>query len=66
MCHASKERVLMFGTDQRITRSRNGFIERPNTWLHPNASRKRLIFLLHRGWHSASFAAPHKILALSG
>jgi hypothetical protein len=52
MCHARKERVLLFGTDQRITSgpaANNGCIERPDTWLHPNRSRKRPIFLLPRG-----------------
>src|SRR5229473_7344297 len=27
----------------------NGRIQRPNTWLHPNASQKGQILLLHRG-----------------
>ena len=51
MCHASKERVRLIGTDQRITSgpAANGCIQRPNTWLHPNDSRKGLTLLLHRG-----------------
>src|SRR5262245_33512314 len=35
--------------DHIRARSQSGCIQRPNTWLHPNASRKRPIFLLHRG-----------------
>jgi hypothetical protein len=43
---ARKERVLLIGTDQRITssaRSHNGCIQRPNACQHPNVSRKRQI-----------------------
>ena len=51
MGHAILERVLLFGTrsaDYIRASGHNGRINRPNTWLHPNAS---LIvrFLLHRG-----------------
>src|SRR5450759_1118750 len=52
MCHARKERVLLFGTrsaDYIRASSHNGCIQRPNTWLHPNASLKCQIFPLHRG-----------------
>ena len=52
MCHARKERVLLFGTrsaDYIRASSHNGCIQRPNTWLHPNASLKCPIFPLHRG-----------------
>src|SRR5665648_1218096 len=51
-CHARKERVLVFGTrsaDYIRASSHNGCIQRPNTWLHPNASLKCPIFPLHRG-----------------
>src|ERR1019366_3523609 len=50
-CHARKERVLLFGTrsaDYIRASSHNGCIQRPNTWLHPNASLKCQIFPLHR------------------
>src|ERR1019366_4770257 len=50
-CHARKERVLLFGTrsaDYIRASSHNGCIQRPNTWLHPNASLKCQIFSLHR------------------
>ena len=49
MCHASKERELMFGTrsaDYIRASGHNGCINRPNTWLHPNASLKCPIFSL--------------------
>src|SRR5580704_10241666 len=57
---ARKERVLLFGTDQRITSgpaataaaSHGGkppSENRPDTWLHPNASQRSQIFPLHRG-----------------
>ena len=52
MGHATLERVLLFGTrsaDYIRASSQNGCIQRPNTWLHPNDSRKRQILLLHRG-----------------
>ena len=59
LCHARKERVLLFGTrsaDYIRASSHNGCIQRPNTWLHPNASLKCSIFPLHRTsavhtWH---------------
>jgi hypothetical protein len=35
--------------DHIRARSQNGCIQRPDTWLHPNDSRKRQILLLHRG-----------------
>jgi hypothetical protein len=50
-CHARKERVLLFGArsaDYIRASSHNGCIQRPNTWLHPNASLKCQIFPLHR------------------
>jgi len=52
MCHARKERVRMFGTRSANyirASSHNGCIQRPNTWLHPNASLKCQIFPLHCG-----------------
>src|ERR1022692_2597481 len=51
-CHAILERVRLFGTrsaDYIRASSHNGCIQRPNTWLHPNASLKCQIFSLHRG-----------------
>ncbi len=51
-CHARKERVLLFGTrsaDYIRASGHSGCIQRPNTWLHPNASLKCPIFPLHRG-----------------
>ena len=51
-CHARKERERLFGTrsaDYIRASSHNGCIQRPNTWLHPNASLKCPIFPLHRG-----------------
>src|ERR1035437_3503108 len=51
-CHARKERVLLFGTrsaDYIRASGQSGRIQRPNTWLHPNASLKCQIFPLHRG-----------------
>ena len=51
-CHARQERVLLFGTrsaDYIRASGHNGCINRPNTWLHPNASLKCPIFPLHRG-----------------
>jgi hypothetical protein len=50
-CHARKERVLLFGTRSahHIKASgQSGCIQRPNTWLHPNASLKRQIPLAPR------------------
>src|SRR5450759_3628127 len=52
MCHARKERVLLFGTrsaDYIRASGQSGRIQRPNTWLHPNASLRCPIFPLHRG-----------------
>ena len=52
MCHARKERERLFGTrsaDYIRASSHNGCIQRPNTWLHPNASLKCPTFPLHRG-----------------
>src|ERR1035441_8700399 len=52
MCHARKERVLLFGTrsaDYIRASGQIGRIQRPNTWLHPNSSLKGQIFPLHRG-----------------
>ena len=43
--------MLLFGTrsaDYIRASSHNGCIQRPNTWLHPNASLKCPIFPLHR------------------
>src|SRR5450759_4098439 len=51
-CHARKERVLLVGTrsaDHIRASGQSGRIQRPNTWLHPNASLKCPIFPLHRG-----------------
>ena len=51
-CHAILERVRLFGTrsaDYIRASSHNGCIQRPNTWLHPNASLICQIFPLHRG-----------------
>ena len=51
-CHAILERVRLFGTrsaDYIRASSHNGCIQRPNTWLHPNASLKFPIYPLHRG-----------------
>src|SRR6202048_236760 len=44
----------------------NGCTQRPDTWLHPNASRKsQILFPCTAGavhtWHLASFTAVHKI-----
>ena len=50
-CHARKECVLLFGTrsaDYIRASGHSGRIQRPNTWLHPNASPKCQIFPLHR------------------
>src|SRR5271169_2326281 len=51
LCHARKERVLLFGTrsaDYIRASGHSGRIQRPNTWLHPNASLKCPILPLHR------------------
>jgi hypothetical protein len=51
-CDARKERVLLVGTrsaDHIRASGQSGCIQRPDTWLHPNASLKRQIFPLHRG-----------------
>src|SRR4051794_12519714 len=40
-CHARKERVLLLGTrsaDHIRASGQSGCIQRPDTWLHPNAS----------------------------
>jgi hypothetical protein len=50
-CHAIDKRVLLIGTrsaDYIRASSQSGCIERPNTWLHPNAS-LNVRFLLQRG-----------------
>jgi len=50
-CHARKERVLLFGTrsaDHIKASGQSGCIQRPDTWLHPNASLKRQIPLAPR------------------
>jgi hypothetical protein len=44
--------------------SQDGCIQRPDTWLHPNASRKRQILLLHRG--RRRFAAVQQYGAMRG
>jgi hypothetical protein len=48
-----EQRARAFGWDRSADHirasSQNGCIQRPDTWLHPNASRKRQILLLHRG-----------------
>ena len=52
MGHATLERELLIGTrlaDYIRASGHNGCINRPNTWLHPNASLKCPIFPLHRG-----------------
>ena len=49
MGHATLERVLLIGTrlaDYIRASGHNGCINRPNTWLHPNASLKCPIFSL--------------------
>src|SRR5215467_5247110 len=50
-CHARKERVLLVGTrsaNHIRASSHSGCTQRPDTWLHPNAS-QNVRFLLHRG-----------------
>src|SRR5258708_3237618 len=52
MCHASKERVLLFGTDQRITSGPAATTAAFKGRIHGctrTISRKRQILLLHRG-----------------
>ena len=49
--HARKERVLLVGTrsaNHIRASSHSGCTQRPDTWLHPNAS-QNVRFLLHRG-----------------
>jgi len=51
-CHAILERVRLFGTrsaDYIRASGQSGRTQRPNTWLHPNASLNCPIFPLHRG-----------------
>src|SRR5262245_38307070 len=50
-CHARKERALLVGTrsaNHIRAGGHSGCTQRPNTWLHPNASRKRQIPLASR------------------
>jgi hypothetical protein len=50
-CHARKERVFLVGTrsaDHIRASGHSGCIQRPDTWLHPNASLKRQIPLASR------------------
>jgi hypothetical protein len=50
-CHARKERVFLVGTrsaDHIRASGQSGCIQRPDTWLHPNASQKRQIPLAPR------------------
>jgi hypothetical protein len=50
-CHARRERVLLSGTrsaDHIKASGQSGCIQRPDTWLHPNASLKRQIPLAPR------------------
>jgi hypothetical protein len=50
-CHARKERVFLVGTrsaDHIRASGQSGCIQRPDTWLHPNASLKRQIPLAPR------------------
>ena len=50
-CHARKERVLLVGTrsaNHIRASGHSGCTQRPDTWLHPNASRKRQIPLASR------------------
>src|SRR5882757_8111612 len=50
-CHARKERVFLVGTrsaDHIRASGHSGRIQRPDTWLHPNASLKRQIPLAPR------------------
>jgi len=65
MCHARKERVLLFGTrpaDHIRAGSHSGCIQRPNTWLHPNASLKCPTFPLHRGRRPYMAQSGHSLL----
>ena len=50
-CHARKERVFLVGTrsaDHIRASGHSGCIQRPDTWLHPNASLKCQIPLAPR------------------
>src|SRR5882757_8721852 len=50
-CHARKERVFLVGTrsaDHIRASGHSGCIQRPDTWLHPNASLKSQIPLAPR------------------
>src|SRR5258708_36722818 len=50
-CHARKERVFLLGTrsaDHIRASGHSGCIQRPDTWLHPNASPKCQIPLAPR------------------
>src|SRR6187399_1043878 len=50
-CHARKERVFLIGTrsaDHIRASGHSGCIQRPDTWLHPNASPKCQIPLAPR------------------
>jgi hypothetical protein len=50
-CHARKERALLVGTrsaNHIRAGGHSGCTQRPDTWLHPNASRKRQIPLASR------------------
>src|SRR6476620_8352954 len=50
-CHARKERVFLVGTrsaDHIRASGHSGCIQRPDTWLHPNASPKCQIPLAPR------------------
>ena len=71
MCHARKERVLLFGTrpaDHIRASSHSGCTQRPDTLLHPNASWKRQIPLASRApsIHGTKrhFAAAQQTVAL--
>src|SRR4029077_1800297 len=61
-CHARKERALLVGTrsaNHIRASSQSGCTQRPDTWLHPNASRRRQIPLASRApsIHGASAIA---------
>ncbi len=62
-CHARKERALLVGTrsaNHIRAGGHSGCTQRPDTWLHPNASRKRQIPLASRApsIHGTSRQAP--------
>src|SRR5260370_78220 len=66
-CHARKERALLVGTrsaNHIRAGGHSGCTQRPDTWLHPNASRKRQIPLASRApsKHGTKrrFAAAHQ------